>query len=794
MGSSESQHCEAPATQEKKISVRGLVEFIVRAGSIDSRFTGRNRLEEGARVHRKLQKDEGYLAEVHLSVTETVSAVAFTVEGRADGVIISESGVTIDEIKSTLTPLDLITEDHSPAHWAQAMCYGHIYCVKNGLERIGIRLTYYEMDTGAIKRFSRGYDAAWLGEFFTGLLEKYAVWVHFESRWKETAASSMKALEFPYESYREGQRRMAAAVYKTIAGEGRLFAMAPTGVGKTISTIFPALKAVGEGYGEKIFYLTAKTVTRRAAQAALDKMRESGLRVKSVTITAKDKICFLDERDCKPGACEYADGHFDRINDAVLEVLNNCDGITAEVIVDYATRCRVCPFELALDLTLWCDVIICDYNYLFDPQVYLKRFFSEGGDYIFLVDEAHNLADRAREMFSASIGKRSFLALKRALGKQAKSLRTKITALNSLLLGMRRECADAGFIEKREPNGELNDMLEAFTFEFSKWLADNPEADRELLETYFGALTYLKIAELYDENPDGYSTLIEAGAGGELTVRQFCVDPSGLLDARFSLGRAAVLFSATLTPAGYFTAVLGGGDNCRYIALPSPFPADGFLLLVADNVSTKYKDRDDSFERVADLIFNTASGKQGNYIAYFPSYSYLSSVHTLFCGKYPGFATACQSPGMAEHERDSFLSLFDEHSASTGTLVAFCVLGGVFSEGVDLVGEKLIGVIITGVGLPQINRELDIVRNHFGGPGRGFDFAYRYPGMNKVLQAAGRVIRSEHDKGVVLLIDDRFTARNYTALFPEHWHGWRAVRSAGDLSDALNGFWQTCRK
>ncbi|MCL1835104.1 MAG: ATP-dependent DNA helicase [Oscillospiraceae bacterium] len=802
---------------EKHISVRDLVEFVARSGSIDSRFTGRNRLEEGARVHRKLQKEEGYQAEVRLSHTETVSGISFTVGGRADGIIISAEGVVLDEIKSTLTPLELITEGYSPTHWAQAKVYGYIYCAQNSLERISVRLTYYEMNEGAIKRFTREYGASELCAFFTELLEKYAVWMHYSTSWKEASSKTMKELAFPFDEYREGQRKLAVAVYRTIVNEGRLFAMAPTGIGKTISTLFPAIKAMGEGYGEKIFYLTAKTVTRQAAQAALDQMRERGLRVKSVVITAKDKVCFLEERACKPEYCEYANGHFDRVNGAVMDVLENLDSIDAENIAEYAQRHRVCPFELALDLTLWCDVVICDYNYLFDPQVSLKRFFSEGGDYVFLVDEAHNLADRAREMYSAGISKRNLLALKKTLGLKAgtgrkrkktaaeapggqeaeagrrgkkgeyEGLRETLVNINKLLLDMKRECGDAAFAVRKDAPGELKELLELFSYQFSEWLSKNPEPDQAALETYFDVLSYLAVAELYDEN---YSTMMESGYGGEFTVKLFCADPAGLLSGRFALGRSGVLFSATLTPGRYFIDVLGGDGDSNYLTLPSPFPTENLLVLVADNISTKYKDRDGSYENIADLIHVAASGKAGKYIAYFPSYSYLSNVYAVFCEKYPKVSTARQSPGMTEGERSEFLALFeDDGCAESEAFVAFCVLGGVFSEGVDLAGDKLIGAIITGVGLPQVNRELDVVRDQYGGPGRGYDFAYRYPGMNKVLQAAGRVIRSESDRGVVLLIDERFSSRSYRTLFPPHWNDSRVVRDTRELAEALGGFW-----
>ena len=769
-----------------RISVRNLVEFILRSGSIDSRFSGRNRLEEGARVHRKLQKDEGYLSEVYLTVTEAVGGVVFTVEGRADGIIITDNGVSVDEIKSTLTPLDKIGEDFAFVHWAQAMCYGYMYCRENKLDVIGIRLTYYEMETGSIKRFVRTHTSAELSTFFTELLNDYAGWVRYEYEWRGVSGESIRKLKFPFANYREGQRRLAAAAYKTIKGGERLLAVAPTGVGKTVSMLFPALKAMGETYGLKVFYLTAKTVTRQAAQTALDILRADGvLRVKSVAVTAKDKICFLETRDCRPELCEYANGHYDRINIAVIDVLSDNDNITAEVITDYANRHKVCPFELSLDLTLWCDVVICDYNYLFDPQVYLKRFFAEGGDFVFLIDEAHNLPDRARNMWSAAVSKRSLLAAGRLLAKRDREVRSVLSKINKYLLGKLKECGESGFYANPVPLVELEVLLESFATVFSVWLSENTDPAPELLETYFSVLSYLKIAEQYDT--DSYTTVLRAAPGGELIVEQLCVDPSRLLDARMECGRSSIFFSATLTPPGYFASVLGCGDDCRYISIPSPFPRENMLLLVTDDISVKYKDREGNATRIAEMIYHLASGKSGNYIAYFSSYSYLNSVYSSFRDRYPETNAFRQEVKMNEDERVAFLARFNDDGE---TKIGFCVLGGVFGEGIDLVGDKLLGTVIVGVGLPQLNRELDLVMERYNDTGHGFDFAYRYPGMNKVLQAAGRVIRSDTDRGVVLLIDNRFASRQYTQIYPEHWRDWRSVRGVDNLEKELKSFWE----
>lgn len=773
---------------EKRISVRGLVEHVLKSGSIDSGFSGVNRMQEGAHIHRRLQKagGENYHTEITLSITETCLGVAFTVEGRADGVITEAGRVTLDEIKTTLLPLEALTELSAPeVHWAQAMVYGHIYCRQNALAGIDIQLTYYNMDTGMIKRLTRHCTAEALSGFFTGLLEKYAPWAVMEHNWRLLSRESMRACAFPFPEYRPGQRRLAAAVYRTIERGGRLYAAAPTGIGKTISSLFPALKAMGEGLCEKIFYLTAKTITRTVAGDAMGLLLDGGLRARAITITAKDKICFSDERRCTPSHCPYADGHFDRVNAAILDLLEHGpDFISRDVIERYARAHRVCPFELTLDAALWCDVIVCDYNYVFDPQVYLRRFFQGGGgDSVFLADEAHNLPDRAREMFSAEVRKSDFLAVKKTIDKRYRRLRSNLTKINTHLLTLSR-ALDTGTQQiQKAPPSDLLALLEVFLIEFAKWLGENRDAAPEVLEHYFAALAFTRIAQMYDE---GYVTLIQRTAGGGLTLRLSCLDPSNPLADCLRRGRAAVFFSATLTPVDFYAAVLEGDETARTLVLPSPFPRERLLLLTADTVSTRYRHRGQSAEYVADMIFRTAAARRGNYIAYFPSYRYMLDVYEIFAGKYPAAETACQSASMSEAEREAFLARFN----AGGAVLGFCVLGGVFSEGIDLGGERLIGTVIVGVGLPQINDTLDVIRDYYEARnGMGFEFAYRFPGMNKVLQAAGRVIRSEADRGVVLLIDDRFTSRAYRPLMPAHWADLQTVGSLPDLDAALGAFW-----
>lgn len=777
-----------------KLSVRQLVEFVLRGGSIDNRSGGMDRAQEGGRIHRRIQKAGGetYQAEVFFRHTEEYEEVSYTVEGRADGIITEGDEITVDEIKTTRLDLSAVEEDFNRLHWAQAKCYAYFYAAEHERERMTVQLTYVHVDdhgdVDGTKRFTRSFTLEELAAAFIDLLARYKKWADFSCEWAEKRNASIAGLAFPFPAYRRGQRSLAVTAYRTIVEEGTAFCQAPTGIGKTISTLFPAVKAMGEGYITKIFYLTAKTITRQVAEEGFARMREGGLAFKTVTLTAKDKICFLDETACNPEQCPYADGHYDRVNDVIYSLLQTDDHMTRERIEQAARENRVCPFELALDMTLWCDCVICDYNYLFDPVMYLKRFFAEGrGEYAFLIDEAHNLVDRAREMYSAELEKAMFLELKRRIASEDRAMSRALGAVNEEFIALRKQCGDKRYVEQLLPPDELGKALVRFTDQCESFLkrhADSPDAP-DLLQLYFAALLYLKILELYDEK---YLTAVQVW-GSEVTVKLCCLDPSALIRAALDRGRAAVFFSATLTPLDYFSAVLGGDEESRRIALPSPFERDHLKLLIADRVSTRYKDREGSLRPIAELIARTVQAKTGNYLVYFPSYQYMNDVYDAFAAQHPEVDTVLQQSGMSEEEREAFLLRFDR--ANERTLVGFCVLGGIYSEGIDLQGDRLIGTVVVGVGLPQIGKEQDRIRDYYNrNGGTGYEFAYQYPGMNKVLQAAGRVIRGEQDRGVVVLIDDRFNTPSYLRLFPEHWRGCRLVRTPEALEREIREFWQ----
>ena len=777
------------------LPVRQLVEFLLRTGSIDNRFTGFDRALEGARLHRKLQKEAvaahpDYAAEVTLRHTLTAAEVEYIIEGRADGIFTAPDGiVTIDEIKTTALPADAITGEQSPEHWAQGQVYAFIYGVQHDLPCLRVQLTYYQVDEELTLRFSRDHTIGELTGIVTGLLEQYAPWARRAASWREQRAAGLAAMRFPFNGYRPGQKAMIGEVYRVCAGGGQLLCQAPTGIGKTISVLFPALKAVGEG--GPVFYLTARGTTRAAAEAALASLHAAnpGLALRSITLTAKDKICLCESRECTPEACPYANGYFDRIKPALWQALDET-ALTAETLQAAARRHTVCPFELGLDLSLWCDVVVGDYNYLFDPVVSLKRFFETAGDYIFLIDEAHNLPGRARDMHSESLLKSSFVQARKLLGKGKSRLKTALGRVNAALLEWRRRCEEEGgrakTLMRPERDEELDRVLQRLCDPLEAWLdehRDPTEAHAALLQLYFDIRAWLRVAETFDD----HFVLQAAAFGSDLRLTQLCLDPSEFLKANFALGRAAVLFSATLAPAAYYKDLCGLPD-ARAVALKSPFPPENFGLFAACHISTRYRDREASIAQVAGCLAAMAGAKPGNYLAFFPSYSYLEQVRAAFAEAYPGIPLLVQQSALDEAGRADFLAQFCPDPQ--GTMLGFAVMGGVFGEGVDLAGTRLIGAAIVGPGLPQVGPRQDQLRDYFERTrGSGFDYAYRYPGMNKVLQAAGRVIRTPQDKGVVLLIDDRFAAPDYRRLMPPHWDRLTPVYTLDALRRALGKFW-----
>lgn len=773
-----------------KVSVRDLVEFVLRSGDLVTGFSGSSRATEAIKAHQLIQKSykEGCEAEVTVSYDYDYGSLCLRVNGRIDGVIADDNGIVIDEIKTTTAPLELIDEDYNILHWAQAKVYAFIYSEQHQLEKIGVQLTYFNLDTRESKKFKKLFEFEELKDFFLEITASYLEWAKTMQSWYEVRDISIKNLEFPFPDYRKGQRELAVAVYKVIKLNKKLFVRAPTGIGKTAAVLFPAIKAINEGITSKLFYLTAKTITATVAESTLQNMREKGLRLKSLTLTAKDKICFNVEASCNPDECEYAKGHFDRVYAAVKDIFNE-DAFNRETIESYAKKHKVCPFEFSLDLSLWADCIICDYNYVFDPRVYLKRFFLEGtNDFTFLIDEAHNLVDRAREMFSAEIMKKSVLELKKSVKGQAPEVYKELGKINSYLIELRKKCEEGedNYYYQNEPPEKIYGLLRKFMKVSEEFLLKNKKSafEDKLMEMYFAAHTFLRTAERYDEK---YVTYVEKEKDN-LKLRLFCLDPSTLMGEALKRGIASIFFSATLNPISYFNQVLGGDDETLNINFASPFPRKNLCLIVNDSISTKFKFRESTYSLITEAIWAVSGDKKGNYLVYFPSYKYMNAVYELFTEKCGDVETICQSPEMTEEERVEFLSKFNLNN--TKTLIGFAVMGGIFGEGIDLTGDKLSGAVIVGVGLPQICFERDIIKNYFDkANGQGFEYSYTYPGMNKVMQAVGRVIRTENDRGVVLLIDDRFSGRLYKSLFPREWMNYCRARKSEEIGKIVHNFW-----
>ena len=770
------------------ISVRALVEFILCEGDIDNRRTtapDKETMQLGSRIHRKIQRQMGsnYNAEVSLKVDVPCDGFVLRVEGRADGIFYEEETVYIDEIKGVMRSLERM-EKPVGVHLAQAKCYAYIYGKQQELESIGVQMTYCQMETEEVKRFQEIFTVEELETWFLGIVKQYEKWAKFELEWKKERNESIKNVVFPYE-YRDGQKELVTSVYRTILRKKKLFIQAPTGVGKTMATVFPTVKAIGEGLGDKVFYLTAKTITRTVAEQAFQILKEKGLKMKAVTLTAKEKICFCEQTECNPEYCPYAKGHYDRVNDAVYDMITTTSDMSRANIETYAKKHNVCPFEMSLDVSLWVDAVICDYNYVFDPNAHLRRFFSEGkkGDYFFLIDEAHNLVERGREMYSATLVKEDFLSMKRKVKVFFPKLARQLDACNKILLEYKRECETYQLHENI--SGLVLKLMNVFT-EMQRILEEDAHQDDEFMDFYFAVRSFLSV---YDELDKNYVIYTEMQEDGNFKIKLFCVNPATNLERFISQGNSTIFFSATLLPINYYKKLLSVDTDDYAVYAESPFDTSKRLLLLGNDVSTKYTMRGKGmYQKYADYIYRIVRAKKGNYLAFFPSYRFMEDVLENF-EKYlvDDITMVVQDQSMNERKREEFLAQFARERQ--GSLVGFCVLGGVFSEGIDLTEDSLIGAMIVGTGLPQVCNEREILRKYFEEDGQnGFDFAYLYPGMNKVLQAAGRVIRTEEDRGVITLLDERFLSRKYRDIFPREWSD-ATVCNMNQIEEQIKKFW-----
>ncbi|MFC6290871.1 ATP-dependent DNA helicase [Levilactobacillus angrenensis] len=778
-----------------KLGVRELVEFTLRTGDLSATSGSQNTALLGAQIHRRLQKQRGehYQKEYYLDKELNLNGNDYLIHGRADGVTLTEKTASIEEIKTSETIFDQLSDNTLTLYWAQVKIYAYLLMTKEtDLDQVTLTLTYFQTNTETTTQTDQVITRDEATTFFDQVIAEYVTWLKFRSDLRDRRDPTIQQLSFPFGAYRPGQRELAVAVYKTILTSKRLFAEAPTGTGKTISTLFPSIKAIGEGVIQRIFYLTAKQSTRRVAEEAVSLMASQGLRLKSITLTAKDKIMFPEEADLTPEENPYMLGYYDRLKPALLDLIQHNDQLTRPVIEAYARKHTLDPFEFQLDASLFCDVIIGDYNYLFDPQVHLQRFFAtEDPDNFFLIDEAHNLVSRSRDMYSAAITSRPLDHLideSRDLAAATPKLRRRLQDLRATFSDVAQPMLADGETDKtfllppENFDHDLGRLVEAI----HEWLVDQPQTPftQAILDYYFTAISYQRIGEYFD---DTYRMRLEV-ADGNITLKELCLDPSAFLADSLALGHGAVLFSATLSPMSYYQTVLGGDQDSLAYQLDSPFEPEHQAILVTNYIQTTYKQRDANLAKILLAIKTLVDGKTGNYLIFLPSYSYLLTVSQAFHLAYPHIKTVCQEAKMAEADRTAFLASFAADPSET--LVGFAILGGIFSEGIDLKADRLIGVGIVSVGLPGINPETDLLRDYFDEQShRGFAFAYQIPGLNNVFQAAGRLIRGSKDVGIILLMDQRFASPRYTDLYPRHWQHFRRLYRPEQLTTAVQNFW-----
>ena len=751
-----------------KESVRGIVEYVLKGGSLDDRFVSRGRALEGTIAHGKLQRDnekvyQDYEKEVILKHEFLVNNISLIVEGRADGIIKENGKIIIEEIKSTYKDLSYINFDYNLLHWAQGKFYGYIYCVDNNIDEIDIRLSYFNINNDEVRSFDKTYNICELEQFVYSLVNKYLEIIVIKEEFNKIKNESIRLLSFPFSSYRKGQRELAVNCFNTIKQNGILFAQAPTGIGKTISTIFPALKSIGENRGEKIVYLTAKTITRTVAQEAYLKLYDKGLKFKVVTITAKEKICLNNEVKCNPDDCIYAKDYFTKINNVIASLIKKDDKFFEDDIIEYAKMYNICPFQLSLDLSEWCDGIICDYNYAFDHTVKLKRIFEERNEKnILLIDEAHNLVSRARNIYSCQIEKSKIVNVNKVIKGKVPRLYKISNAINKEMILIRRELEEINenITYHNEIYQNLIKLMKSFINEAESYLikAKGTLGYEDVLEFYYSARSFIAVSELYSNK---YTTILRKEKS-EFIIKIFCINPSENLKQTLNGAYSSIIFSATLSPINYYMDLIGGDEKSFRVRFDSPFNKKN-LSTYLYNLDMRYFNREKNIDVLCKLINQFITEVKGNYMVFLPSFEYLGKVYEKYIDIYGDNGTIIQEENLSEEKKKEYLEQF---SLKTN-IVGFTVVGGMFSEGIDLPGDKLIGAIIVGVGFPKVSIENNIIQDYF--EKNGFDYSYTYPGINKVLQSVGRVIRTENDKGRVLLIDNRYSSYKYKAMLPSEW-------------------------
>ncbi|MBO4286044.1 MAG: ATP-dependent DNA helicase [Bacilli bacterium] len=773
------------------LSVHQLVDFLLREGDIDSRIFSRSTMSEGSEIHSRYQamQSSAYLSEYPLKTTLVVEEVEVSIEGRADGIIKNgPSDYIIDEIKSTVAPLDEFYESNKGWHLGQAKVYGYMFLKEQHFDNIGIRLTYIRQGEESDKKiYDFSFSYLELEQFVIDLVSEYLEFYRLIDSLREKRNSYIKEIPFPFEKSRKGQQKLSKYCYGIAVKGGKLFVEAPTGIGKTVSTLFPYVKSLPLDDEAKIFYLTAKSSGKEAAEKCMDIIDDKKGTISYLNITAKEKICLCKGKACNPDECPYTKGYYSKIANVIKYSLLTYHKFDYRTILNIAEEFTVCPFELELDLSNFIDVIICDYNYIFDPVSYLKRYMDESREhYLLLVDEAHNLVDRSRSMYSETIKEEDFNKVKKSLRKKPlKRLKANFAKLSKRFNSLKEECQEEYTVIE-----SVDDLTFRILSRFIEIMNDvnkseSKEITPELQDFFFNVNRFLRIYELVN---DAFVLYIQNN-DGLISINISCLDASRFLKGIANSVKAVTYFSATLSPIDYYVQTLGGERHLEPVLfLPSPFKKENLKIYTCPKVSVKYRNRNQTYKAVGEYLNTFIDGKIGNYLIYLPSYEYLNNLLEVM--QLPLNADIyVQNRDMSELEKEEFLSHFVD--SPSRTTVGFAVLGGAFGEGIDLVSDRLIGVAIIGIGMPRINFISDQIKDYYNENDlSGYNYAYVYPGMNKVMQAIGRVIRDENDRGAVLLIDERYALNEYRELFRSEWDEYEMIFSTDELKQSLQDFYE----
>ena len=764
----------------EKIGVRDLAYFIHQSGDLTTEFFSNHDMLVGSRAHDFLQSQYSSLDKAEYYIKREISYLGKTyiLDGYIDGVLNEDETIIIEEIKSTTKELDEITIEYHKEHLAQAKIYAYLYALENNMDVINIRLTYISVIDYDVKSFDMIAKFDELEDFTLSTLEAYISWLNMLDSSKNDRNETLKTIKFPFESERMGQRTLMKATYKALTNNEILYCIAPTGIGKTMATMFSALKTLNEN--DKLFYLTAKGSGKNAPLDAIRILKDKGLKIKAIDITAKKKICNAKMGHCNPDECPYTKDYFSKLNEATKEIFSKYDIYSEDVILEITNKYKICAFEFSLYLSYFCDIVIADYNYAFDPSARLIRYF-EDDTYKpkVLVDEAHNLVDRSRDMYSANINELDIRTLRKYLNGYKPSIRNDCNKALEILDSYREFLVDRTTIFENSMNHDLNVILRNIFQKCDQIFEENKKIkDKDIaLESYFKIMDFLNISEIFSENHRVIIKLID----DKISMTYFCLDASKfILETIKESIYGIVFFSATLYPIEYHANLITAGEG-KFLELDSPFDPNNLDIIINSSVSTKYKNRIDSIDSIIEAIEVVTESKSGNYIVFFPSYQYMNMVLEQIID--PNYEIIIQKNNLTELEKNEIINKF---KTTTNTKVGFFVMGGVFSEGIDYIGDALSGVIIVGVGLPLICDENNLLKEYYESTyNNGFNYAYTYPGFTKVIQAVGRVIRDYNDRGIAILMDERFVYNEYQQLMPKHWQKRKVITNTYMLKKEL---------